>query len=306
MEKSQTQLATSTKYQSPGDGPVEVSQIIGFKAASAKITQFIKNVDDGTSQVSYIDTILQSAISSLGRARDLVQDGANDNMNLADRRAIAEELNLLIDGTLSDANSRFRDRYMFAGWRSRDLPFQAINNPRTGIIDDVLYTGNVGQINRLVGDSSQLGVSVNGKNLFLQTTYTRKGSTLPQNQELGFEGTLTLNGIDFDISTDDTLIDIRNKINGKSDTAHVFASIDNSCLILESAYAVKEFTISDDKNNVLLENLGLSVSGAFNRAYRAPIFPIVDSTPAIFTGAGPVANLTYDNTNNILNIFLGS
>jgi flagellar hook-associated protein 3 len=306
LEKSQTQLATSTKYQSPGDGPVQVSQIIGFKSASAKIAQYTKNVDDGTSQVSYVDTILQSSISSLGRARDLVQDGANDNMNLDDRKAIAQELNLLLDGTLSDANSRFRDRYMFAGWRSRDLPFQAINNPRTGIIDDVLYTGNVGQINRLVGDSSQLGVSVSGKDLFLQTTYTRKGATLPPNQELGFEGTLTLNGIDFEITADDTLIDIRNKINGKSDIAHVFASIDNSALVLESAYAVKEFTISDDKNNVLLQDLGLYVSGAFNWAYRAPIFPIVDSTPAIFTGAGPVANLTYDNTNNTLNIFLGA
>ena len=306
LEKTQEQLATGVKYHRPGDGPVEVGQIIGFKASAAKITQFTKNVDDGISQVSYIDTILQSAIETIGRARDLVQDGANDNMSLEDRRTIAEELNLLVDATLFDANSRFRDRYIFAGWRSRDLPFEELKNSRTGRIDDVLFTGNMGQINRLVGDLSRLAVNVTGKDVYLDTTYTRVGRILPQNQPLGFAGRLTINDVDFDIETTDTLIDVKNKINAKSATAHVFASIDNGRLVLESAYAVKEFTISDDKDNRLMEDLGLFLSGAFNHAYRAPLLPLVDSTPAIFTGAGPVANLIYDDTNNTLNIFLGA
>lgn len=306
LERTQEQLATGVKFLSPGDGPVEVGQVIGFKADLAKIGQFTRNVDDGTSQVGYIDTILQSAISSIGRARDLVLDGANDNLNLADRRTIAEEINLIIDGTLSDANSRFRNRYIFGGWRTQSLPFEALYNARSGIIDDILYTGNRGGINRLVGDASQLGINVTGKNLYLQTTYTRHGTILPSDKPLGFEGTLTINDFDFEITTDLTLRDIQKMIDANSDKVHVFASIEDSRLVLESAYAIKEFTITDDRDNKLVENLGLLVSGAFNHGYRAPALPIVDSTPAIFTGAGPVANLIFDDTNNTLNIFLGA
>jgi flagellin-like hook-associated protein FlgL len=306
LERTQQQLATGVKFQRPAHGPVEVGQIIGFKSSLAKIGQFTKNVDDGSSQVGYLDTIIQSTVGYTGQARDLIVDGANDNLNINDRRSIAQEIELILASTLSDANSRFRDRYMFGGWRTRTIPFEAVYNPRTKFLDDIIYSGNRGHIDRLIGDTERLSINVTGKDLFLRQTYTRKGSVLPPEKELGFTGTLTLNGVDFDINAEDTLTDIQLMIEARVDKAHVFASIDSGRLVLESAYAVKEFTISDNQDNRLVEDLGLHVSGAFNHAYQAPTLPLTDSTPAIFTGAGPVANLIYDNTNNTLNIFLGA
>ena len=70
IERTQQQLSTGVKYSRPGDGPIEVGQIVGFRSSISKINQYIKNVDDGTSQVGYVDTLLQSIISDLGRARD--------------------------------------------------------------------------------------------------------------------------------------------------------------------------------------------------------------------------------------------
>ncbi|HDS30936.1 MAG TPA: flagellar hook-associated protein 3, partial [Firmicutes bacterium] len=306
LEVSQKQLATGLKYNKPSDGPIEVGQGIGFQSTIARFNQYMKNVDDGTSQVSYIDTIVQSVIDDLGRSRDLALDAANDNMNLADRRTIAQEINQIIRSTLSNANTKFRDRYSFAGWNTLTMPFEAIYNPRTGFVEDVIYYGNRGKIDRLVGDADQLTINVSGKSLFLEQTYTRIGRVLPGRVPLGFDGTIRVNGVSFRITPDMTLQSIALKIDSMNKQTHVFAYVDQGRLILESATALSEFTITDDQNGKLLENLGLFVSGAFNVGISPPTLPIVDSTPAIFTGAGPVANLTYDETNNTMNIFLGA
>ena len=306
IERTQQQLATGVKYSRPSHGPIEVSQVVGFQSAIARIGQYVKNVDDGVSQVGYIDTIMQAVIADIGRARDLSLDGANDNLNQADRRAIGQEINLILESTLSNANSQFRDRYTFAGWQTRTVPFEAVLNARTGCIEDIIYHGDRGRIDRLVGEGDQLAVNVSGKHLFLEQTYTLKGRILPSDVPLGFEGTLTLNEVDFLISPEQTLTDIALMLNAASGETQVFASISDSRLVLESAAAVSEFTISDNRSGRLLENLGLRLMGAFNTGMYAPTLPIVDSTPAIFVGAGPVANLTYDETNNCLNIFLGA
>ena len=231
--------------------------------------------------------------------------GANDNLNQLDRNTIAEEIGLIIDSTIGNANSSFRDRYMFAGTKTRATPFEGLYNERTRLLEDVLYSGNRGSIGRLVGDNDVMGVNINGKDSFLEYTYTLQGETLPSDIPLGFSGVLTINDVNLKIEEDFNLVDIQRLIENNAYRTHVFARIDNNRLVLESAYAVSEFTLDDNQDNRLIEDLGLDIRGAMNIGYNPPAVTYVDSTPAIFTAAGPVANLTYDNTNNILNIFLG-
>jgi len=309
IERTQLQLATGLKYNRPGDGPLEVGQSIGLDSSDSKISQYLKNVDDGQSRVGFIDTILQSVIGDMGRARDLATDGANDNLNLSDRQAIGQEINLILESTFSNSNSRFRDRYTFAGWQTLNMPFEAEYNERTGFIEDILYRGNRGKINRLVGDNDELAVNVSGDLLFLEDTYTLTGRELPTNKPLGFSGVITVNGFNFTLDPDWELEDLALALNSQVDKTSVFARVSDGRLLLESAKAVGKFTLSDNQQGRIIEDLGLDLSGPFNIGTEPPDLvtsPIVDSTPAIFTGAGPVANLTYDETNNVMNIFLGA
>ena len=102
------------------------------------------------------------------------------------------------------------------------------------------------------------------------------------------------------------MTDIANELNAQSATSNVFAQIQQSALELNSAKAIGSFTLWTMKNGNLLNDLGINLTGAYNIGNQAPNLPIVDSTPAIFDAAGPVSNLTYTNTNNVLNIFLGA
>ncbi|MFH1675711.1 MAG: hypothetical protein ABIC40_01715, partial [bacterium] len=258
------------------------------------------------SQVENIDTILQAVNTDIVQARTLALTAANDDLNQADRNAIGQEIDLIIESTLANANSRFRNRYSFSGWRTRTTPFEGVYNKRTNQIEDVLYTGNKGEIERLVGDLNRLAVNIPGNTIFLDKTYTLYGRVLPSDIPLGFSGTIYINDLPFKITEDLTLNDIALMINAKSDKTHVFASVDNSSLVIESASAINKFTLSDNRNSELLEDLGLRLTGAYIRGATPPTLPIIDSTPAIFDGAGAVANLTFDNTNNVMNIFLGA
>ena len=306
VERTEQQLATGLKYSRPSQAPIEVGRIMGYQTTLARLEQYIKNIDDGISQVENIDTILQAVNTDIGRSRDLALTGANDDLNQADRNAIGQEIDLIIESTLANANSRFRNRYAFSGWRTTTTPFEAVYNQRTNQIEDVLYTGNKGEIQRLVGDLDQLAVNIPGNEIFLDQTYTLYGRVLPSDTPLGFSGTIYINDTPFKISEDLTLNDIALMINAESDQTHVFALVENSSLVLESASAVNDFTLSDNRNNELIEDLGLRLTGAYIRGAASPTLPIIDSTPAIFDGAGAVANLTYDNTNNVMNIFLGA
>lgn len=306
IQKTQYQLATGKKVNKPSDGPMEISQILTFQSTSARLAQYLKNVDDGASQVGYVDTIIQAINEDTGRARDLAIRAANDSMNKYDRSAIGQEINLLLESTLANANTKFRDRFCFAGWKCLTKPFEAIYNARTGEIEDIVYKGDRGSIDRLVGDDDRLSVNITGDKLFMKQTYTRIGHALPLDEPLGFEGRLTINGVNFQVTANQTLRDIASMLNLKSSQSYVYASISESGLKLESMKAVSKFTIFDNQNNQLLENLGIHLSGAFNTGRSAPILPIVDSTPAIFNGSGPVANLVYNSSNNVLNIFLGA
>ncbi len=307
LELTQQQLATGRKYNKPSHGPVEVGQIIGFKSSLAHFAQYLKNVDDGSSQVGYIDTIMQAVINDLGRSRDLALDGANDNLNEADRRAIGQEVNLILDSTLSNSNTKFRDRYTFAGWETRAIPFEGVYNPRTGFLEDVIYRGDRGKIDRLVGDGDRLTVNVSGKEVFLEQTYTLRGNVFASYVPLGFDGRITINNRDFIITKAMTMQQIALMLNSASGETSVFAYVDDGRIVLESTTAASQFILSDDQNNILLDNLGIYVSGAFNTGFRSPTLPIVDSTPAIFNGVAPVVfPLAIDSTNNIMNVFLGA
>jgi flagellin-like hook-associated protein FlgL len=306
IAKTEQQLASGKKFSLPSDGPVEISQIMGFQGATSRITQYMKNVDNGNSYVSYMDNILQSINQDVVQAHDLAITTSSDSLNTDDRTATALQFDLLLQSTLSNSNTRFQDRFSFAGWKNETSPFNAVYDDRTGQIEDVIFKGDKGVIDRLVGENDQLSVNVSGKDLFMEQTYTRQSKILPPNIPLGFHGTITINGEDFKITTNQSLNDISVMLNAASPKTTVFSSISQGSLNLESAKAVGKFVITDDRGGQLLQDLGLYLGGAFNTGTVVPSLPIVDSTPAVFTGAGPVANLAYNNTNNTLNIFLGA
>jgi len=301
---TQEQLATGNALLKPSDSPLDMARILQFRLSLGQINQFKKNVEDGISQVEKTGATLLDVTNAVQDARDLALDGASDNLNSYDRAAIANTINQLLEANLQSANDNFRGRFIFAGYHTQATPFIEDRNVRSGYVDNVRYTGNLGSINRRVGRASMLPVNFNGYDVFLHRTHTYEGAILPADKPLGFSGTLSINYRDFIIKPEDTLTDIANMINSDS-KAEVLADIQINQLVLRSTNSSEDIDLSDLEEGKLLQNLGLAQRGAYMIGTAAPTLPLIDSTPAIFTGAGVVANLVYNSTNNRLNIRIG-
>lgn len=301
----QYKIARGVNYSKPSDGPLAVGHILSFKAQEQKFAQYQKNIANGMSQVEYMDTLMQSMISRITNARTDMVHGANDSLSPADRGAIALSMDQYLQAMLDDSQSLFRDRYIFSGYETLTNSFIGSNSDWDGYLGSVNYVGDLGKIHRRIGDLNRLQFNINGKNLFLEQTYTLKGDYLPVDEPMGFSGKLTINEKTIIINNTHTLEDVRDMINAEDDIK-VMATTDSGYLKLESTTSSEKIEISDNQNGILLDDLGLNLRGAFNRGITPPTMPVIDSTGAIFDAAGAVANLTYDDTNNVLNLHLGA
>ncbi|MCD6216901.1 hypothetical protein J7L05_03445 [bacterium] len=300
----QFKVARGVNYSKPSDGPLAIGHILSFKAQEQKIAQYQKNIANGLSQVEYMDTLMQSMITKITDARTDMVYGANDSLGPADRGALALNMDQYLQSILEDSQSLFRDRYIFSGYETMTNSFIGSNSKWDGFLGSVNYIGDLGKIHRRIGDLNRLQFNINGKEMFLEQTYTLKGDYLPVDKPMGFSGKLTINDKTIIVNNTHTLEDVRDMINDE-DGIKVMATTDSGYLKLESTTSSEKIEISDNQNGVLLDDLGLNLRGAFNRGITAPTMPVIDSTGAIFDAAGAVANLTYDDTNNILNLHLG-
>ncbi|MBU1022920.1 hypothetical protein KKB99_01435 [bacterium] len=302
---NQYKISTGVNYSKPSDGPLEIGHILTFYDQERKIGQFQKNITNGLSQVENLDTLLQSMVSRITQARTSVVHGSNDPLSSSDKKAVALSINQHLLATLDDSQNRFRDKYIFAGFETLATPFKGVFSKWDQYLSTVDFKGDMGQLHRSIGELNRLHYNIDGKNLFMEKTYTLKGNYLPEKVPLGFNGKLTINEHTISVKASHTLNDIRNMINAIDDIK-VHATTKNGYLQLESTTSSNEIEITDNQNGILLDDLGLNLRGAFNKGINGPTLPVIDSTGAIFDGAGAVTNLVYDSTNNVLNLHLGA
>jgi len=106
---TQNQLSSGRRLTKPSDDPFGTSQALGYKSGLAANVQYQSNVSSATSLLSATDTALSSMNDDLGRARDLVVQGANSTLSQTDKNAIADELDQLAESVKSAGNED-RDR----------------------------------------------------------------------------------------------------------------------------------------------------------------------------------------------------
>lgn len=307
LEQNQIRLTTGLNFQRPSDSPLDINRILGYRTQLTAITQYQASITDGLTQIDFLDQRLQSVVTTVRESRTLALQGANGSLNRADRASIGGQLDQYLRDLVLTGNSQLSGRYLFAGTETLTRPFDLFDALSDGQVEDILYSGNQQSLARRVGANSRFGINFTGDEIFLEQTAGRIGKPLPVSTPLGFSGTLRLNDTDIPVGPRDTLRDIERRINL---TAGLGASarIRSGTLEVVSDYAVKGVTFADNQGGRLLQALGLSLRGAYTHAQDpvvAGTLPLIDSTPAIFNAAGPVANLEITGDNDILNLHLG-
>lgn len=163
MSGLQGELSSGKVITKPSDDPSGTAKAMQFRAEKRAAEQALRNADDGKSWLTMADGALQTSLAGLRRARDLTVQGASTGvLNATAREALALEIEGLRDALLSEANTSYNGRSVFAGTSDAGTAFTG----PTGT-PPYSWTGTDGaSVQRRLAPDTTVRVDVNGRAAF--------------------------------------------------------------------------------------------------------------------------------------------
>ena len=206
LAASMERLSSGLKINHAGDNPAGIAISNKMKAQIDALDQAEANANDGTSVLQIADGALNEVSSMLQRIRELSVQAANGTNSYSDRQSIQAEINQLVkevDRISSD--TEYNTKALLDG--SSDVRCYADDVTRIAVSDSV----KAGEYTFTINDS----------------TFARKTLTADASAKLGTEeGSITINGVTFDVTADMTLEDIADNIRATVDEAGANLTID--------------------------------------------------------------------------------
>jgi flagellar hook-associated protein 3 FlgL len=154
---SSTQMQTGKRINKPSDDPLGAQRAMALSAQSDAIDQFQENAGEAQDWLQTTDTSLQSITALSQRARDLAVQGANGTLNPTDMKALAQEIDSLIDGVKTAGNATNNGIHVFGGTMTTSAPYAQ------GATDT--YAGDTGTIARAIGPGVSVAVNTLGSDV---------------------------------------------------------------------------------------------------------------------------------------------
>ncbi|WP_104128479.1 flagellar hook-associated protein FlgL [Cryobacterium sp. Y57] len=164
----QEQASTLKTINRSSDDPTAAAAAMSVRAEIRAVDQYSANADNGNNWLTTIDSALSSATDIMNRVRDLTVQGANSGaLTVAAKEAIAVELEGLKTDLVTQANTTFLGRSVFAGNSDDATAF----NPET-----YEYVGGTGSVDRRISATSTVRVDADGGAIFDAPTSKSSGS----------------------------------------------------------------------------------------------------------------------------------
>ncbi len=153
LAKLQDTATSLTKITTPSDDPTGAADSMRVRAAQSQTAQFGRNIDDGMSWLSTVDSTLSASTDIMRQVRDLTVQGANDGaLSPIAKEAIATALEGLRTDLLGKANTTYLGRTVFAGSSDAGVAFRP----------DLSYTGTGAAITRRIDTNATVQVDSDG------------------------------------------------------------------------------------------------------------------------------------------------
>ncbi|WP_104178617.1 flagellar hook-associated protein FlgL [Cryobacterium sp. Y50] len=131
LSKLQEQASTLKGINRSSDDPTAAASAMAVRAEQAATGQYSRNANDGDNWLTTIDSAMSATSDIMMRVRNLTVQGANGAVSATAKEAIAVELEGLKASLLTQANTTYVGRSVFAGNSNAGVAFEA----------DYSYTG---------------------------------------------------------------------------------------------------------------------------------------------------------------------
>lgn len=163
MERYNHQLSTGKRIRYPSDDPGGTTRAMYYRSQLVEVDQYVGNIRHGLMWLEETDSALGKVGDVLNRARDLALQGANDVLTEQERKALAEEVNELLNHLVQLGNTSVGGRYIFGGQRTNEPPYETLQyydrakRPQS--------QGNDAPIEIEIAPAVKLAINVTGKTL---------------------------------------------------------------------------------------------------------------------------------------------
>ncbi|MEM7542483.1 MAG: flagellar hook-associated protein FlgL [Pseudomonadota bacterium] len=137
LAKFQSQVATGQRIETPGDDPAGMALVMQIEERAQAALQFARNGDHVEQRLNQVDSLLDNAIGTLQRVRDLTLQGRSEQLSSSDRAAIAQEIRERLSEFVDIGNARNAvGEYIFSGAQTDTRPFTEAANGTVNYLGD--------------------------------------------------------------------------------------------------------------------------------------------------------------------------
>ncbi len=164
LSKTQNQMASGKRVNSPADDPIATAHILELERAQSESAQFGKNSDLARSRGNLEEQAVADSGTLLQRVRELVIQASNTaTLTPNDRVSIATELDSLKAELGNIANRKDGGgEYLFSGYSTLTQPFSTTSTGNT------LYSGDQGSRLVQIGPSLRIADGHSGFDVFMK------------------------------------------------------------------------------------------------------------------------------------------
>jgi len=210
-QQSMEKLSSGLRINRAGDDAAGLAISEKMRGQIRGLEQAERNSQDGISMIQTAEGALNETHSILQRMRELSVQASNDTNTADDRGEIQKEINQLTEEIDRISNT--------TEFNSKNL----LNGSVGTSVDDGTVLGSVSSSSETKSGT----YTVDASGATLATKASEQAATgITESTQVNSAGTLTINNIDIDVQSGDTLGDVANKIT--SSVNDVTASIDDS------------------------------------------------------------------------------
>jgi len=159
LQRLQEKLSSGKNIQSPDQGPMESAKIMAFKTKESQYNQYVRNIDESLSWLTFTENTVTQISQNLMRVRELAVSSVNGSLPDSAREATILELKQLRSKLISDGNSQMLNKYVFSGLNTLTKPF-------TEVAGVVTYNGDDADMEREISFNSKIIINTRGDKLF--------------------------------------------------------------------------------------------------------------------------------------------
>jgi flagellar hook-associated protein 3 len=149
---SNEQLSSGKKVNRPSDDVIAMARILDYKLAINKNDQYLRNMDDAQAFLDFTDATFSTVSENLERIKELTLTGVTGTETPETRKILSKEVSVLKESFHDMANSKLRDRFIFAGYKTNKPAFDDLNT----------YQGDENHAGIYVNSYTTLNENING------------------------------------------------------------------------------------------------------------------------------------------------